>query len=65
MITILSLMVLAILALTAGAVMLMRRGGFTKQLMLMLVMAAVMAVNVAIWTIPDVAGQPPLGRALD
>ncbi len=65
MTTILSLIVLAIIALIAGAVVLMRRGGSRKQVMLMLVLAGVMAVNVAIWTVPDMSGQPPLGRELD
>lgn len=51
--TALSLMALAIIALTFGAVYLLRRGGAKKQALLMLVLVAVLAVNVAIWTVPD------------
>lgn len=61
--TALSLLVLAALVLTGGAVFAWRRGQ-RKQAGLMLVLAAVMAVNVAIWTVPDATGEAPAGREL-
>ncbi len=59
----LSLLVLAVLVLCGGAVFAWRRGQ-RKQAGLMLVLAAVMAVNVAIWTLPDATGEAPVGREL-
>lgn len=53
----LSLLVLAALALVAGALWLRSRGGSRKQVTLMLVLAVVMAVNVAIWTLPGKGGE--------
>lgn len=47
----LSLLVLSAIALTGGAIYLLRRGGARKQAVLMLVMAALMAANVAIWVV--------------
>lgn len=55
--TALSLLVLTVLALLAGAYWLSRRGGRRKQIVLMLVLAAVLAANVALWTLPDKSGQ--------
>ena len=57
---VLSLMVLAAIALVAGAFWLRRRGGTTRQFTLMLVLTAVIAANVAIWTWPDADGNIPL-----
>ena len=57
MATALSLMILAIIALIGGAIFLLRRGGARKQALLMLVMSAVLAVNVAIWAVPTDSGQ--------
>ncbi len=57
--TALSLTALAIIALTLGAVYLLRRGGAKKQALLMLLLVAVLAVNVAIWTVPDNHGNVP------
>ena len=57
---VLSLLMLAIIALAIGAFALWRRGGSLKQVALMLLLAAVMAVNVAIWTLPDASGNSPL-----
>ena len=60
--TALSLMMLAAVALLGGAVFLWRKGERQRPL-LMLVLAAVMAVNVGIWTLPDSSGEAPLVRA--
>ncbi len=59
--TALSLMMLASVALLGGAVFLWRKGERQRPL-LMVVLAAVMAVNVGIWTLPDSSGSAPLGR---
>ena len=53
--TVLSAVMLAALALVAGAIYLWRREA-RKQAGLMLVLAMVMIVNVLIWTVPDSAG---------
>lgn len=63
--TVLSLMVLTALALVAGAIWMRRRGGSTKQLSLMLLLAVVIAVNVAIWTLPDASGDAPVNQLPD
>jgi hypothetical protein len=60
---VLSVVVLAAIALVAGAIWLWRRGGATKQVWLMLLLAVVMIVNVLIWTLPDSGGTAPLDRA--
>lgn len=57
MATVLSLLVLVAIALVAGAIYLGRRGGTRRQVLLMLVLAAVIAVNVGIWTLPDGQGN--------
>jgi hypothetical protein len=54
----LSLMVLTVIALIVGAAWLWRRGGSRKQPVLMLVLAAVLVLNIAIWTLPG-PGRPP------
>ena len=59
---VLSLVVLAALALAGGAIALLRRGGAVKQAILMLVLAALMAANVAIWTMPTAQGDAPLAH---
>lgn len=59
----LSLLVLTTLALVLGAVFLWRRGGSRKQVLLMLVLAAVLAANVAIWTLPGASGESLAGKA--
>jgi hypothetical protein len=57
---VLSLLMLAALALIAGAIVRWRRQGFVKQVWLMLIAAAVMLANVAIWAIPgDEIGAAP------
>lgn len=57
---VLSLLVLAAIALLAGAFVLWRKGAPLRQVLLMLLLAAVMVVNVAIWTLPDASGNAPL-----
>ncbi|WP_068077243.1 hypothetical protein [Novosphingobium lentum] len=59
----LSLLVLAALALVAGAVFLFRRGERMRP-GLMLLLALIMAINVAIWTVPDATGNAPTDRVL-
>jgi hypothetical protein len=49
-------MVLGAIALVLGAALLWRRG-VRKQAALMLLLAAILAVNVAIWVVPNEAGQ--------
>jgi hypothetical protein len=58
----LSLMVLTVLALVLGAAWQWRRGGPRKQVVLMLVLAAVLAINVAIWTLPGATGESLVER---
>ncbi len=55
--TALSLMVLTALALLGGAVWLWRKRRAGRQALLMLVLAAVIAVNVALWAVPNQSGQ--------
>lgn len=61
--TVLSIVVLAAVALVAGAAWLWRRGGAEKQVWLMLVLAAIMIANVLIWTLPSTGGEAPIDRA--
>lgn len=61
--TVLSLLVLTAIALVGGAIFLWRSRGWGKQVALMLVLAAVMAINVAIWALPDESGNSLIGRA--
>lgn len=63
--TVLSIIVLAAMALLAGAWFLWRRGGSKKQVFLMILLAMIMVANVAIWTIPDASGEAPLARVDD
>jgi len=60
---ILSVLVLTAVALVAGAIWQWRRGGATRQVWLMLVLAVVMIGNVLIWTIPDAGGEALVDRA--
>ncbi|MCT2399393.1 hypothetical protein [Novosphingobium mangrovi (ex Huang et al. 2023)] len=55
----LSLLELTTVALVLGAIFLLRRGGYRKQAVLMLVLALVMVINILIWTLPT-----PEGRSL-
>jgi len=63
--TVLSVLMLAALALVLGAVWLWRRSGMRKQAMLMLILAGIALANVAIWTLPDGEGRSPIGRIED
>ena len=57
MASVLSIMVLAAIALMAGAAYLWNREGMRRQAALMLVLVVVIAANVAILTVPDGEGQ--------
>ncbi len=59
----LSLLVLTAFALVVGAFWLRRRGGSRKQVTLMLILAAVMAINIVIWTLPSRGGETLAGEA--
>lgn len=65
---VLSILVLTCIALIVGAAALLRRGGQDrrnrKQAGLMLLLAVIMAVNVAIWTLPGNDAPAPLGQEL-
>ncbi len=54
--TALSILVLGAIALVLGAAALWRRG-VRRQALLMLLLAAIAAVNVAIWVVPNEAGK--------
>ncbi|MBS0482177.1 MAG: hypothetical protein JSR96_08475 [Proteobacteria bacterium] len=60
---ILSILVLAAFAMVIGALAWWRRG-MRRQAALMLLLAAVIAGNVAIWVIPDSTGAAPATAAL-
>lgn len=57
-----SLAVLGAIALAIGAVALFRRGQ-RKQAVLMAILVAVLAVNVAIWLVPDADGDTMMDAA--
>lgn len=59
---VLSILVLAAVALLAGAFVLWRRTGRVQQAVLMIILALVAIVNVAIWTVPDAGGEAPLDK---
>ena len=56
---ILSLLMLLAIALVVGAIARWRREGFVRQVWLMLIAAAVMLANVAIWALPGDVGNVP------
>ena len=58
----LSLMMLVAIALVGGGVFLLRRGE-RKRPVLMLTLAAIMVVNLIIWTLPDSSGTTLAGAA--
>jgi hypothetical protein len=57
---VLSIVMLAALALVAGAVVLWRRTGQVKQPALMVLLAVIAVLNVLIWTIPTSTGEAPI-----
>ena len=57
--TVLSIVVLAAIALFFGAFFLWKRTGNTKNALLMVILAMVALVNVAIWTVPAADGETP------
>lgn len=60
---ILSIVMLAALAMFAGAFWLWRRQGAIKQVWLMILLGVIMLVNVAIWAVPQKDGAAPADRA--
>lgn len=61
--TVLSIMMLAAIALIVGAIALWRRTGETKNPLLMVVLAVIAIGNVLIWVIPTADGVAPVDRA--
>lgn len=57
---VLSIVMLATLALLAGAYVLWRRTGQIKQPALMVVLAVIAVLNVLIWTLPTAGGEAPI-----
>ena len=57
---VLAIVMLAALALVAGAFVLWRRTGEAKNPALMVLLAVIAVVNVLIWTVPNAAGDVPL-----
>jgi drug/metabolite transporter superfamily protein YnfA len=57
---VLSIVMLAALALTAGAFALWRRTGEVKNPALMVLLAVIAVVNVLIWTVPTEDGEAPI-----
>ncbi|QYU69182.1 hypothetical protein J4558_03295 [Leptolyngbya sp. 15MV] len=62
---VLSIVMLAGIALLAGAWFLWRRTGQAKQPLLMVVLAAIAFLNVAIWTVPTPGGTAPIQQSRD
>ena len=61
--TVLTILVLAAIALIIGAIALWRRGGQPKQVWLMLLLAGIVVGNILIWTVPDGTGTAPVTQA--
>jgi drug/metabolite transporter superfamily protein YnfA len=57
---VLSIVMLAALALVAGAFVLWRRTGEAKNPALMVLLAVIAVVNVLIWTVPTSSGEAPI-----
>jgi drug/metabolite transporter superfamily protein YnfA len=58
--TMLSLLMLCAIALIGGAFLLWRRKGMSRNVWLMLIAAAVMLADVAIWVVPGPGGASPM-----
>ena len=59
---VLSLVMLAAFALIAGAYVLWKRTGETKQPLLMVLLAVIAIGNVLIWTVPTKDGTAPIDQ---
>ncbi len=59
-----SVMMLAAVALVIGAIALARKGAPRKQVWLMLLLAVIVVVNVAILTVPGKSGGAPINAEL-
>lgn len=57
---VLSIVMLAALALVAGAFVLWRRTGEVKNPALMVLLAVIAVINVLIWTVPTSSGEAPI-----
>lgn len=57
---VLSIVMLAALALLGGAYALWRRTGEAKNPLLMVLLAVIAVANVLIWTLPSTGGQAPI-----
>ena len=62
--TLLSVLMLGCIAMLLGALALWRRRGGGRQVWLMLVLAAVLAINIAIWVVPSADGSAPVQQQL-
>ena len=62
---VLSIVMLAALALVAGAFVLWRRTGEVKNPALMVLLAVIAVVNVLIWTVPTADGTAPITQIKD
>ncbi len=62
--TVLSILMLAAIAMLLGAVYLWRSRGVSKQVWLMLGLAIVLIANVAIWVVPSQNGTAPVQQEL-
>jgi hypothetical protein len=60
---VLSIVMLAAIALIAGAIFLWRRTGEVKQPALMVLLALIAFANVLIWTVPNADGTSPVEQA--
>ena len=60
--TVLSIVVLAAIALLVGAFLLWRRTGNARNALLMMLLATIALVNVAIWIVPTADGEAPLDK---
>ncbi|MEO0057808.1 MAG: hypothetical protein RIT17_1281 [Pseudomonadota bacterium] len=59
---VLSIVMLAALALMAGAVVLWRRTRQVKNPALMVLLAVIAVLNVLIWTVPNAGGEAPIAQ---
>ncbi len=59
---VLSIVMLAALALLAGAFVLWRRTGEAKNPALMVLLAVIAVANVLIWTVPGAGGEAPIDQ---